>query len=69
MEKRKMLSDYFNMEKIYILNTDDEFLIRINNTIYPYQMSISANVPDSECCRVDIDGEYYYFDNTDINYY
>ena len=26
-----------------------------------YEINLSQNIPDSECCRVRIDGKYYYF--------
>lgn len=38
----------------------DEKVI-VNGKAYEYEMNLSQAVPDHKCCRVLIDGNYYYF--------
>ena len=50
------LEDYYS----YDLGDGDGKII-INGKTYIYEMTLSMKVPDSKCCRVFIDGKYYYF--------
>ena len=54
--KLKRLGDYFKYE--YADNAD---AVIINGKEYPYEMTLSFDYPDNMCCRVLIDGEFYYF--------
>lgn len=58
--ERKMLLDYFDD---YDFPDDDEDgdKIIVDGKEYTYQMTLSMEYADDECCRVLIDGEYYYF--------
>lgn len=59
----KKLSDYFSWDYVYNENeeNDDDFLIKVEGVVYPYEMSISPYITDDICCRVKINDEYYYF--------
>ena len=57
---KKMLEDYFPDYQIDVDN-DDFHAVRIYGKTYLYELNLCADVPDSECSRVKICGEYYYF--------
>jgi hypothetical protein len=40
---------------------DDDGHIMVNGQVYTYEMTLSSEIDDEHCCRVMIDGEYYYF--------
>jgi len=52
----RLLSDYYE----YSLSDEDGIII-VNGKPYEYEMTMSTKVPDSKCCRVLIDGNFYYF--------
>ena len=52
----KMLNDFYTWKF-----SDNEGFIAINGKDYEYQISLDSSISDSECMRVNINGEYYYF--------
>lgn len=52
----KHLDDYFKYEY-----GEKENAVIINGKEYSYEMTLSFDYPDDMCCRVLIDGEFYYF--------
>lgn len=52
----RMLTDYFEYEL-----SDEEGIIIVNGKPYEYEMTMSTEIPDDKCCRVFIDGKFYYF--------
>lgn len=46
---------------VIIYPTHEDKMNFTNGKSYRYSMSLSPNVSDSECCKVKIDGKYYYF--------
>ena len=57
MDDLKSLYDYYPE---FDINPDDS-IITINGNEYPYEMTLSLDYDDAHCCRVMIDGVYYYF--------
>lgn len=50
------LEDYFpNFE------FEDDDHLRINGKVYAYSITLNPDIPDDRCCRVQIEGQYYYF--------
>lgn len=57
---RKRLENYFKWEFSY--DDSEDFYIDVEGKgRLPYEMTLSPDIPDDECMRVLIDGEYYYF--------
>ena len=52
----KRLEDYYSYE---FTDNDDEIVI--DGKVFSTEMTLSPEYPDDLCCRVLIDGEYYYF--------
>lgn len=50
------LEDYFKYEV-----GDDDGEIIINGKSYKYELTLNPCVPDHKCCRVFVEGNYYYF--------
>ena len=46
---------------ITIYSTKEDMENKTNGKTYFYSLTLSPSVDDSECCKVKIDGEYYYF--------
>jgi len=68
MKERRLLDDYYKWEYVHYENDEDDdgiFRIRIfidgEWIIKTYEMTLSPEVPDSECCRVRINRKLYYF--------
>lgn len=65
--ERKMLYDFYTMDRIsfdtenFEEYDEDDFSIAIDGKYYRYEMNLSSEYNDDECCRVEINGEYYYF--------
>lgn len=68
---KKYLIDYYPYYKtaedenenliVKIYPTYEDMESNTNATTYNYTLSLSASVLDSECCRVKIDNDFYYF--------
>lgn len=56
-EERKSLYDLTDNLKY----SDRDGYILVDGKPYQYEMTLSQKYNDDECCRVKIDGEYYYF--------
>lgn len=52
----RLLTDYYDYDL-----TDEDGIVVVNGKSYVYEMTMSMKVPDEKCCRVLIDGNYYYF--------
>lgn len=39
----------------------DNSIVTVNGVSYPYFMTLSPEVDDGHCCKVLIDGNFYYF--------
>ena len=52
----RMLEDYYQYEL-----GENEGEIIIDGKSYEYEMTLNPKVPDDGCCRVLVDGSYYYF--------
>lgn len=55
-----------NLKELYDLDPhydilDDDMHIMVNGQIYEYEMTLASDYDDEHCCRVMIDGQYYYF--------
>ena len=50
------LGDYYDYDY-----GDEDNTIIINGKTYQYEMTLSMKVPDEKCCRVFVEGNYYYF--------
>jgi len=44
-----------------IASTDDDNIVIVNGKAYPYFMTLSPEVDDEHCCKVLINGDFYYF--------
>ena len=59
----KMLNDYFN----YTTDVDDDGYLIVTvdkdgtQAVYRYIFTMNSDISDDKCCKVLIDGEYYYF--------
>lgn len=49
------LTDFYKYEP------GDDGEIIIDGKLYQYEINLSQSVPDDRCCRVFIDGKYFYF--------
>ena len=56
----RLLADYYEYE---LADDDlyDEGTVIVNGKPYVYEMTLSMKVPDEKCCRVFVEGNYYYF--------
>ena len=42
-------------------SSDNDGMIIVDGVEYPYEITLSMEVSDEQCCRVKINGKYYYF--------
>lgn len=59
LEDLPMYRDVFGQKVTY--SEDDEDCIVHNGKLYKYSITMSPYFTDDRCCRVNIDGIYYYF--------
>ncbi len=57
-----LLGDFFKWD--YLISDDDEkewWIVVEGKGEMPYELTLANEYSDDECCRVQIDGQYYYF--------
>ena len=66
-----LLGDFFKWDYLVSDDEDKEWWIIVEGKgEMPYELNLSTEYMDDECCRVEIDGQFYYFGdnpNADLN--
>lgn len=53
------LKELYNLDPCYEITDNDTVIV--NGIEHQYQITMSLDFDDEHCCRVQIDGDYYYF--------